>query len=61
MRKRELKNMEWGLLVVAIILSNKYIIVSNILIIGCLIHSIFITRPMYKLYHNKYGYEVYAD
>ena len=48
-------------LFVAIILSNKYIIVSNILIIGCLIHSIFITRPMYKLYHNKYGYEVYAD
>lgn len=48
-------------LLVAIILQNKYIIVSNILIIGCLIHSIFITRPMYKLYHNKYGYEVYAD
>ena len=48
-------------LCVAIILQNKYIIVSNILIIGCLIHSIFITRPMYKLYHNKYGYEVYAE
>lgn len=48
-------------LLVAIILPDKYIIVSNILIIGCLIHSIFITRPMYKLYHNKYGYEVYAD
>lgn len=48
-------------LLVAIILPEKYIIISNILIIGCLIHSIFITRPMYKLYHNKYGYEVYAD
>lgn len=48
-------------LVIAIILQNKYIIVSNILIIGCFIHSVFITRPMYKLYHNKYGYEVYAD
>ncbi len=48
-------------LLVAIILPEKYIIVSNILTIGCLIHSIFITRPMYKLYHNKYGYEVYAD
>ncbi len=46
---------------VAIILQDKYIIISNILIIGCLIHSIFITRPMYKLYHNKYGYEVYVD
>lgn len=48
-------------LLVAIVLPEKYIIISNILIIGCLIHSIFITRPMYKLYHNKYGYEVYAD
>lgn len=48
-------------LIVAIILKDKYVIVSNILIIGCLIDSIFITRPMYKLYHNKYGYEVYAD
>lgn len=48
-------------LILAIIIQDKYIIVSNILIIGCLIHSIFITRPMYKLYHNKYGYEVYAD
>lgn len=48
-------------LCIAIILQDKYIIVSNILIIGCLIDSIFITRPMYKLYHNKYGYEVYAD
>lgn len=46
---------------IAIILQEKYTIVSNILIIGCLIHSIFITRPMYKLYHNKYGYEVYID
>ena len=49
------------ILSIAIILQDKNIIVSNILIIGCLIHSIFITRPMYKLYHNKYGYEVYAD
>lgn len=48
-------------LLVAIILPEKYIIISNILIIGCLIDSIFITRPMYKLYHNKYGYEVYAE
>ena len=48
-------------LLIAIILPEKHIIVSNILIIGCLIHSIFITRPMYKLYHNKYGHEVYAD
>lgn len=46
---------------VAIILQDKYTVISNILTIGCLIDSVFITRPMYKLYHNKYGYEVYAD
>lgn len=48
-------------LVIAIVLKDKYVVISNILIIGCLIHSIFITRPMYKFYHNKYGYEVYAE
>lgn len=48
-------------LLVAIVLQDKYIVISNILIIGCLIDSIFITRPMYKLYHNKYGYEVYTE
>lgn len=47
-------------LIVAIIIHKNYII-SNILVLGCLIHSIFITRPMYKLYNNKYGYEVYAS
>ena len=48
-------------LVVSILLSHKYEVISNILLIGSLIDSIFITRPMYKLYHNKYGYEVYAE
>ena len=47
-------------LIIAIIIHNNHVI-SNLLIIGCLIHSVFITRPMYKLYHNKYGYEVYAN
>lgn len=48
-------------LIIALLIANKYSIISNLLIIGCLINSIFITRPMYKLYHNKYGYEVYTD
>lgn len=48
-------------LIIALLIENKYSIISNLLIIGCLINSIFITRPMYKLYHNKYGYEVYTD
>jgi accessory gene regulator B len=48
-------------LIIAIIIQNKYIVISNMLIIGVLIDSIFITRPMYKLYGNKYGHEVYAN
>ncbi len=48
-------------LIVALLIADKYSIISNILIIGCLIDSVFITRPMYKLYNNKYGYEVYTD
>lgn len=48
-------------LIIALLIANKYSMISNLLIIGCLINSIFITRPMYKLYHNKYGYEVYTD
>ncbi len=34
-------------------------VISNILIIGTLFQSIFITKVMYKLTNNKYGYEVY--
>lgn len=48
-------------LIIALLIAEKYSVISNLLIIGCLIDSIFITRPMYKLYHNKYGYEVYTD
>lgn len=48
-------------LIISIILPERFIVFSNILVIGCLIDSIFITRPMYKLYNNKYGYEVYTD
>ena len=46
-------------LIIALLIHNNYVI-SNILILGCLIHSIFITRPMYKFFKNKYGYEVYT-
>ena len=35
-------------------------VLSNILIIGTLIQSIFISRIAYKLTNNKYGHEVYA-
>ena len=34
-------------------------VISNILIIGTLLQTLFITKVMYKLTNNKYGYEVY--
>lgn len=44
-------------LVVALFLNN--IVISNIMIFGCLIRSIMMTRPIYKLFGNRYGYEAY--
>lgn len=38
----------------------KDIVISNILIFGCLIRSIMMTRPIYILFGNKYGHEVYG-
>ena len=34
---------------------------SNILIIGTIIQSLFISRIAYKITNNKYGHEVYQD
>lgn len=34
-------------------------VISNILIIGTLLQTLAITKVMYKLTNNKYGYEVY--
>lgn len=39
----------------------KDYIVSNIIILGMLVQSITITRIIYKLTNNKYGYEVYLE
>lgn len=36
-------------------------VLSNILIIGIIIQTIFITRLAYKLTNNKYGYEAYQE
>ncbi len=46
-------------LTVAIFLNN--IVIGNILIFGCLIRSIMMTRPIYKIFDNKYGHEVYGE
>ncbi len=46
-------------LVISILLKN--IVISNILMFGCLIRSIMLTRPIYKILGNKYGYEVYGE
>lgn len=48
-------------LLLAIILIENNTVISNVLIFGCFIDSIFITRPVYKLYKSKYGHEVYID
>ena len=47
-----------GLLVAAIIRNN---VISNILILANLFQTITITKFIYKLTNNKYGYEVYGD
>jgi accessory gene regulator B len=44
-------------LVVSIFINNE--VISNILIFGTLIQTITITRAIYKLTNNKYGYEEY--
>ena len=36
-------------------------ILSNILIIGTIIQSLFISRIAYKITNNKYGHEIYKD
>ena len=47
-----------GILVALIINKNE---ISNILVLGNLAQSIFISRFAYKLTNNKYGYEVYQE
>ncbi len=44
-------------LLIAVVVENE--VISNILIIGTLFQSLAITRFVYKLTNNKYGYEVY--
>ena len=39
----------------------KDYVVSNIIILGMFIQSLMITRIVYKLTNNKYGYEVYME
>lgn len=46
-------------LIVALFIKNN--IISNILILANLAQTITITKFMYKLTDNKYGYEVYSD
>ena len=46
-------------LVAAIFINNS--ILSNILIFGTIIQSIFISRLAYMITKNKYGFEVYKE
>ena len=47
-----------ALLVAAIVQNNM---ISNILILANLFQTITITKFVYKITNNKYGYEVYGD
>ena len=46
-----------GLIVAAFVQSNE---LANILIFGNLVQTLFITKLVYKITNNKYGYEVYG-
>ena len=46
-------------LMVAIFIKDNTL--SNILIIGTIIQSLFISRIAYKITNNKYGHEIYKD
>ena len=45
--------------IIAIIIPNETI--SNMIVIGIFLETITITKPVYKLTKNKYGYEVYGE
>ncbi len=47
-----------GILVACIIHNST---IANILIIANFIQTVSITKPVYRLTNNKYGYEVYGD
>lgn len=46
-----------GLIVASFVSSNE---LANILIFGNLVQTLFITKFVYKITNNKYGYEVYG-
>ena len=46
-------------LIVAAVIPDK--IISNLIIIGMLVETITITKFVYKITNNKYGYEVYGE
>ncbi len=61
--RRYRKIMACVILTVSLITSVflKNIVISNIIIFGCLMRSIMITRPIYIVFNNKYGHEVYSE
>lgn len=47
-----------GLLIASIV---KYNIISNIIVFGYFLQTLMITKLVYRLTNNRYGYEVYGD
>lgn len=64
--KKERKNkkiLSYIFLIITLIASGliKDLVLSNILIFGTIIQSLFISRLAYKITNNKYGFETYQE
>lgn len=62
MKERKRKKSLSYVFLVLMLISSLFInnnSISNILIFGALIQTLFITRLAYKITNNKYGHEVY--
>ena len=61
-RERKRKKIFSYVFLVLMLISSLFInnnSISNILIFGALVQTLFITRLAYKITNNKYGHEVY--
>lgn len=62
MKERKRKKSLSYVFLVLMLISSLFInnnSISNILIFGALVQTLFITRLAYKITNNKYGHEVY--
>lgn len=60
-RRKKLQGLSYITMSITLLIATfiNNIVISNILVIGVLLQSISITKCIYKITNNKYGYEVY--